>query len=90
MYIHNLREILDSTWQNREGDSVQGESTTGGNAVSCLGVQDGNGVADVRLVQGFRAKCSGSMRRNRVRYAKGSQLDARTWIAAGKLTRHAY
>lgn len=79
-----LTRSLDSTRQNGQGYSVSSKSTAGGNAVPRDGVEAGNAVADVRLVQGIRAERPGPVRRDRFRHAKGSQLDARAWIATGR------
>lgn len=90
IYIYSaqfLREIFGSTRQNRQGYSVQGKSTARRNAVSCHGIQDGNAIAIIRLVQGIRVERIGSMWRDRLHHPEGSQLDARAVLSTGKLTR---
>jgi len=79
-----LRKIFGSTRQNGERYSVQGESATRGNAISRHGIQDGNAIANVRLVQGIRVERTGSMWRDRLHHSKGSQLDARAVLSTGK------
>jgi hypothetical protein len=82
-----MYNIFDSTRQNRQGNPISSESATGGNAVPRDGIQVGNAVANVRMVQRIRAERPGPVRRDRVRHAEGSQLEAHAWIATGRFTR---